>query len=273
MLCVRQKISTSWLSPWLICTIIALPPPNVQRSIMDCSELTCRIIAQAIRNSCAHRIARSRRKRIRLARIRGKRLRCGDELRVRDTVDLGKGNLKLNIAKNDDMGPHAALAAFGSSRQWTSSCVQLFTVRRIYSRQNQDRVAHLLRCSLPGPILDQYMLRKDYYMLGKDYLHHCNQFGTGVHVPIPVGRGDIIRHTQKPGATMSSRRGLAPGGLYSLWDIMNRFFVARACQAFADVLGISIKMGRENIPFRRITGNTSLKKFSQIYPCIACRAI
>jgi hypothetical protein len=92
------------------------------------------------------------------------------------------------------------------------------------------------------------MLRKDYYMLGKDYLHHCNQFGTGVHVPIPVGRGDIIRRTQKPGATMSSRRGLAPGGLYSLWDIMNRFFVARACQAFADVLGISIKMGRENIP-------------------------
>jgi hypothetical protein len=139
-------------SRWPICTIIALPPPNVQRSIMDCSELTCRIIAQAIRNSCAHRIARSRRKRIRLARIRGKRLRCGDELRVRDTVDLGKGNLKLNIAKNDDMGPHAALAAFGSSRQWTSSCVQLFTVRRIYSRQNQDRVAHLLRCSLPGPI-------------------------------------------------------------------------------------------------------------------------
>src|SRR5258706_9604886 len=41
--------------------------------------------------------------------------------------------------------------------------------------------------------------------------------------------------TQTPGATVSSRREMVPGGLWSLWDIMKAFNAGLLAQACSDL--------------------------------------
>jgi hypothetical protein len=93
-----------------------------------------------------NRTEHSRGERIRLARIRGKRLRCGNKLRVRDAVHLSEGNLQFgrNIPKERRHSTTRCLGCSGVQQTMGESLrVQLFAVRRIYSRQNQNGAVHL----------------------------------------------------------------------------------------------------------------------------------
>lgn len=69
-----------------------------------------------------------RRERKGLSRKFGERFRCRNQLIVAGAVHLNECDLQFgcNVPKNDDMGPQAAFAAVGSSRQSTSSCASSF---------------------------------------------------------------------------------------------------------------------------------------------------